>query len=58
LDRIGQQLQHFYNLQKKHQVSTTGELHKSRQLSSVFELGNLRGEIENLTLAIQEKQYY
>ncbi|PKH68440.1 DNA repair protein RecN [Flavobacterium sp. ALD4] len=57
LDRIGQQLQLIYNLQKKHQVSTVDELLEIQgQLEdSVFELGNLEGEIENLTLAIQEK---
>lgn len=57
LDFIGQKLQLIYNLQKKHQVSTVDELLEIQtQLeNSVFELGNLEGEIEKLTLAIQEK---
>jgi DNA repair protein RecN (Recombination protein N) len=57
LDRIGQQLQLIYNLQKKHQVSTVDELLEiqGHLEDSVFELGNLEGEIEKLTLAIQEK---
>jgi DNA repair protein RecN (Recombination protein N) len=57
LDRIGQQLQLIYNLQKKHQVATIDELLEIQaQLeNSVFELGNLEGEIKGLTLAIQEK---
>jgi DNA repair protein RecN (Recombination protein N) len=57
LDRIGQQLQLIYNLQKKHQVSTVDELLEIQvQLeNSVFELGNLEAEIEKLTQAIQRK---
>jgi DNA repair protein RecN (Recombination protein N) len=57
LDRIGQHLQLIYNLQKKHQVATIDELLEIQaQLeNSVFELGNLEGEIKDLTLAIQEK---
>ncbi|NGY37108.1 DNA repair protein RecN [Flavobacterium sp. XN-5] len=57
LDFIGQKLQLIYNLQKKHQVSTVDELLEIQtQLeNSVFELGSLEGEIEKLTLAIQEK---
>ncbi|MFB0909614.1 MAG: DNA repair protein RecN, partial [Flavobacterium sp.] len=57
LDRIGQHLQLIYNLQKKHQVATIDELLEIQaQLeNSVFELGNLEGEIKGLTLAIQEK---
>jgi DNA repair protein RecN (Recombination protein N) len=57
LDFIGQKLQLIYNLQKKHQVSTVDELLEiqTHLENSVFELGNLEGEIEKLTLAIQEK---
>jgi DNA repair protein RecN (Recombination protein N) len=46
LDRIGQQLQLIYNLQKKALVSTIDELLEIQaQLeNSVFELGNLEGE--------------
>lgn len=57
LDVIGQKLQLIYNLQKKHQVSTTKELIEIQtQLeNSVFELGNLESEIEKLTVAIQDK---
>jgi DNA repair protein RecN (Recombination protein N) len=55
LDRIGQQLQLIYNLQKN-QVATIDELLEIQEQleNSVFELGNL-GEIKGLTLAIQEK---
>jgi DNA repair protein RecN (Recombination protein N) len=57
LDRIGQHLQLIYNLQKKHQVATIDELLgiQAQLENSVFELGNLEGEIKGLTLAIQEK---
>ena len=50
LDAISQKLQIIYNLQKKHQVSTVDELLEIQaQLEdSVFELGNLEGEIENV----------
>jgi DNA repair protein RecN (Recombination protein N) len=48
LDRIGQQLQLIYNLQKKHQVATIDELLEIQaQLENSFELGNLEGEIKS-----------
>jgi DNA repair protein RecN (Recombination protein N) len=57
LDSIGQKLQRIYNLQKKHQVSSVdGLLEIQTNLeNSVFELGNLEGEIFELTNAIQHK---
>jgi DNA repair protein RecN (Recombination protein N) len=57
LDVIGQKLQLIYNIQKKHQVSTIDELLEIQaQLeNSVFELGNLEGEIEMLNHLIHSK---
>jgi DNA repair protein RecN (Recombination protein N) len=51
LDRIGQQLQLIYNLQKKASVATIDELLEIQEQleNSVFELGNLEEEIKGLT---------
>jgi DNA repair protein RecN (Recombination protein N) len=55
LDRIGQQLQLIYNLQKN-KVATIDELLEIQAIRKFsFELGNLEEEIKGLTLAIQEK---
>jgi DNA repair protein RecN (Recombination protein N) len=57
LDLINQKLQLIYNLQKKHQVSTVEELLEIQSTleNSVLELGNLEGEIEELTISIEKK---
>ena len=57
LDVINQKLQLIYNLQKKHQVSTVGELLEiqTKLENTVLELGNLEQEIASLTNSIQQK---
>lgn len=57
LDSIGQKLQLIYNLQKKHQVSAIDDLLEiqTNLENSIFELGNLEGEIIELTNSIQQK---
>ncbi|MGO4822123.1 MULTISPECIES: DNA repair protein RecN [unclassified Flavobacterium] len=57
LDLLGQKLQLIYNLQKKHQVTTVEELIaiQTQLENSVFELGNLETEIDNLNKSIEEK---
>jgi DNA repair protein RecN (Recombination protein N) len=57
LDLISQKLQVIFNLQKKHQVSTVGELLEiqTNLENSVLELGNIEEEILTLTHSIEEK---
>lgn len=57
LDLISQKLQLIFNLQKKHQVSSVDELLEIQVKleDSVFELGNLDGEIAELTTSITHK---
>ncbi|UFH35139.1 DNA repair protein RecN [Flavobacterium acetivorans] len=57
LDLISQKLQLIFNLQKKHQVSSVDELLEiqAKLEDSVFELGNLDGEIAELTTSIEQK---
>lgn len=57
LDFISQKLQVIYNLQKKHQVSSVGDLIaiQTKLENAVLEIGNLEEEILSLTNAIQEK---
>ena len=57
LDLLGQKLQLIYNLQKKHQVTTVEELIaiQTQLENSVFELGNLETEIDNLNKSIEKK---
>jgi DNA repair protein RecN (Recombination protein N) len=58
LELIGQKLQLIYNLQKKHQVSSVEELIdiQTKLENSVLELGNVEGEIKELTLSIEQKE--
>lgn len=57
LDLISQKLQVIFNLQKKHQVSSVDELLnvQGNLENLVFELGNIEEEIEKLTLSINKK---
>ncbi|MCK8140852.1 DNA repair protein RecN [Flavobacterium sp. I-SCBP12n] len=58
LDLISQKLQVIFNLQKKHQVSTVGEL-LDIQLNlenAVLELGNMEEEITMLNKSIESKR--
>ncbi|UQD56827.1 DNA repair protein RecN [Flavobacterium sp. K5-23] len=57
LELISQKLQLIYNLQKKHQVSTVDELIEiqTNLENSVLELGNIEGEIKELTFSIVQK---
>jgi DNA repair protein RecN (Recombination protein N) len=54
LDRIGQQLQLIYNLQKKHQVATIDELLEIQAQLENSVLNWKFREIKGLTLAIQK----
>jgi DNA repair protein RecN (Recombination protein N) len=57
LELTNQKLQLIYNLQKKHQVSSVEELLdiQGNLENSVLELGNLEGEISKLTKSIEQK---
>jgi DNA repair protein RecN (Recombination protein N) len=57
LELISQKLQLIYNLQKKHQVSSVDELIEiqSKLENTALELGNIEGEIKELTLSIEQK---
>ncbi|WP_291099983.1 MULTISPECIES: DNA repair protein RecN [unclassified Flavobacterium] len=57
LDLISQKLQLIYNLQKKHQVSSVDELIEiqTKLENALLEIGNLEGEILELTNSIQQK---
>ena len=57
LDLISEKLQLIFNLQKKHQVTSVAELLviQTNLENTLFELGNLEGDIATLTQSIQDK---
>ena len=57
LDLISEKLQLIFNLQKKHQVTSVAELLviQTNLENTLFELGNLEGDITTLTQSIQDK---
>ena len=58
LNLISQKLQLIFTLQKKHQVTTVEELLviQAQLENTVLELGNMEGEIESLTVSIEQKK--
>jgi DNA repair protein RecN (Recombination protein N) len=57
LDLISEKLQLIFTLQKKHQVTSVAELLviQTNLENTLFELGNLEGDIATLTQSIQDK---